>query len=165
MMYDGILLKPELNDLYLKHFNPNHDPKSGQFTSGNGVVGSSIITENDIRKELKSSKKKIASQISKEMVDDFTNWQKDPLYENEGRDYFRLNGKKVSKTEMKNHLEKEVAKVLDKFNKGEGYKDIYTDIKNEASFVIEGIKEYSDAQPLLIIYDTKNKKVKNWYYA
>ena len=36
MMYDGILLKPQLDDLYLKHFNPNHDPKSGQFTSGNG---------------------------------------------------------------------------------------------------------------------------------
>ena len=35
MMYDGILLKPQLDDLYLKHFNPNHDPKSGQFTSGN----------------------------------------------------------------------------------------------------------------------------------
>lgn len=36
MMYDGILSKPQLDDLYLKHFNPNHDPKNGQFTNGNG---------------------------------------------------------------------------------------------------------------------------------
>ncbi len=41
MMYDGILLKPELDDLYLKHFNPNHDPNNGQFASGNGIGYSS----------------------------------------------------------------------------------------------------------------------------
>ena len=39
MIYDGVINKPSLDELY--HFNKNHDPKSGQFTSGSGGV---IIT-------------------------------------------------------------------------------------------------------------------------
>ncbi len=70
MMYDGILLKPQLNDLYLKHFNPNHDPKNGQFTSGNGgqihssdsnknknsrIEDQDLLTEENIYKDKKRS--------------------------------------------------------------------------------------------------------------
>lgn len=38
MMYDGVINKPPLDELY--HFNKNHDPNNGQFTSGSG--GSSV---------------------------------------------------------------------------------------------------------------------------
>ena len=34
MIYDGVINKPSLDELY--HFNKNHDPNNGQFTSGSG---------------------------------------------------------------------------------------------------------------------------------
>ena len=39
MMYDGVRNKPPLDELY--HFNKNHDPNNGQFTSGSGISLSS----------------------------------------------------------------------------------------------------------------------------
>ena len=36
MIYDGIISKPSLDDLFLMHFNKNHDKSNGQFTSGPG---------------------------------------------------------------------------------------------------------------------------------
>lgn len=34
MFYDGVILKPPIEELY--HYNHNHDPKTGKFTSNNG---------------------------------------------------------------------------------------------------------------------------------
>lgn len=56
MMYDGILLKPQLDDLYLKHFNPNHDPKSGQFTTGSGGAFSAKKYKKKYDKILRTAK-------------------------------------------------------------------------------------------------------------
>lgn len=35
MIYDGVILKPPLDELY--HYNHNHDPKTGKFTSNHGI--------------------------------------------------------------------------------------------------------------------------------
>ena len=35
MIYDGIITKPPMESIIV-HFNPNHDPSNGQFTTGNG---------------------------------------------------------------------------------------------------------------------------------
>ena len=39
MIYDGVITKPPLETLM--HFNPNHDPKNGKFTTGSGGIGGS----------------------------------------------------------------------------------------------------------------------------
>lgn len=68
MFYDYVITKPSLDEA-LKHFNKNHDPKNGQFTSGHGINISSK-PKNNISKEdqdeinrRKSRNKKIAAGI------------------------------------------------------------------------------------------------------
>ena len=41
-LYEYEFLKPDLND-YIAHFNPNHDPANGQFTTGPGGFSLSSI--------------------------------------------------------------------------------------------------------------------------
>ena len=46
MIYDYVISKPPLDDLFLMHFNKNHDKSNGQFTSGPGGSVSKSTTNN-----------------------------------------------------------------------------------------------------------------------
>lgn len=48
--YDGVINKPSLNDISIKHFNTYHDPKSGQFTTKSGIKGSNNIKSKKVKK-------------------------------------------------------------------------------------------------------------------
>ncbi len=57
MFYDGVIIKPPLDELY--HYNHNHDPKTGKFTSGNGFGNLS----NNIYKEANKRVEKISDDV------------------------------------------------------------------------------------------------------
>ena len=65
MMYDGVINKPPLDELY--HFNKNHDPNNGQFTSGNGIGYSSSNIQGKKENYKISDIKKGYGSISGEM--------------------------------------------------------------------------------------------------
>lgn len=55
MMYDGVINKPPLDELY--HFNKNHDPNNGQFTSGSGGVVSNFKKSRKSKNRIKQMQK------------------------------------------------------------------------------------------------------------
>lgn len=59
MFYDRVIIKPPLDELY--HYNPNHDPKSGRFTT---FVSGSSQTQ---FKDSPYYKKRLPRQITKEL--------------------------------------------------------------------------------------------------
>ena len=65
MIYDGVINKPSIN--YLIHFNPNHDPKSGRFTSTTFVSGSSKTQFKDSPYYKRSLPGKIKRELRSEM--------------------------------------------------------------------------------------------------
>lgn len=73
MIYDGVINKPPLETLM--HFNPNHDPQTGQFTNGPGGGSGSI-----------SSKKK------KNLTDEYPGFKSSDVYSEDygGNDWIKL---------------------------------------------------------------------------
>lgn len=57
MFYDGVITKPPLDELY--HYNHNHDPKTGKFTSGNSFGNLS----NNVYKEANKRVEKISDDV------------------------------------------------------------------------------------------------------
>lgn len=268
MIYDGVITKPPIEEV-ISHFNPNHDPKNGKFTTGSGGgfkkaiqgirrksrrykkdledykidvwrrtdnrVGQANSTkwanesrdkeeklaqkeyadwyrqdadrnqkrinafnnkygehrledvfskkelkemraqekyandilhpEENIRRTILKDRKAISRQIARDMVRDFQKWEKD---DPSSKSNFYINGKKVSKQQMQQHLEREINKKLDTINRGynTGEWNVNINPKGEAHFTIDGLKEYSDSQPLYFNYDIQKKKInKNWGYV
>ena len=67
-MYDGIINKPPIEEA-LYHFNPNHDPKNGQFTSSKTVFisGSSKTQFKDSPYYKRTLPNKITKELKSEM--------------------------------------------------------------------------------------------------
>lgn len=113
---------------------------------------------------IKKNNPQISKQVSNEMIKDFQRWgqeDNDPSY------FFKIDGKKVTKEEMQKHLEKQLSEKIKDVGHGGYDMEVYdySSNKNIIGFQIDGLKEYSDYQPLYIEYDIKKKKVDNWGYV
>ena len=98
MMYDGVINKPPLDELY--HFNKNHDPNNGQFTSGVGVDNSAkTLKKNEyVTDSLGYFKSKIKGDSGKE-IQVSGHWNKD-FKENDADELlqsFSKNKKEITK--------------------------------------------------------------------
>ena len=68
MIYDGIINKPHIEEL-LCHFNQNHDPRNGQFTTGSG--GNQTFSDSKPKKSIKTYMKN-SIKATKQIYDDYT---------------------------------------------------------------------------------------------
>lgn len=116
-------------------------------------------------KTIRKNEQKISKQVAYEMVKDFDRWGRE---DNDPDYFFKIGGKRVTKEQMQNHLEKQISQRIKKFgNKPLFDMEIY-DFESDPNiigFQIDGLKEYSDSQPLYIEYDKKKKRVDNWGYV
>lgn len=163
---------PDFYNDYIKHYNPNHDPRNGQFTSGPG--GSPPVSKiNQTEKyfknaseisQVKSNKKNIAKELASEMIEDWKLWGD----EDGGSidDYLVINGKKVSESRMRNYLtNKLIKRINEDVGDGSDFHEIVKWNDGELTFYIDGIPEYSDSQPLYVDYNPKTKKITMWGYV
>lgn len=111
MMYDGVINKPPLDELY--HFNKNHDPNNGQFTSGSGGGYSNAInlrTNKQLRKfqNEDGSLTKNGKRVFKKLIDLDTQHKKLEAEHKKANDqaqkYFNKHGKKLYKNDKDNKL-------------------------------------------------------------
>ena len=73
-IYDGIITKPDIEEVFIKHYNHNHSPKDGKFVSGSGgggVVKSSKRIDrkwNKAYKKHSALKEKAEDELAKDIV-------------------------------------------------------------------------------------------------
>lgn len=138
--------------------NHNNNPNSKKFKNEQIKTLKRLKNEDQIA-DVYRNKEKIASEMAKDMMSDFSRWAKN---ENKSVDtFYTIKGKKVSKESMERHLEKELKKKIDSFNSDSIFK--FSD--GTFTFNIDGLENYQEAQPLYVNYDPKTKKIKDWGYV
>lgn len=115
------------------------------------LLGDRLTDAKKCLDSVKSNSSAISKDISNALISDIKRWNKeDPT------DRIPISNK-IQKTihdKVKRNLE----------NSDPNHVFISRD-GNSFDFVLDGIEEYSDGQPLLIEYDRKSNKVKNIWYA
>lgn len=145
---------PDFYNDYIQHYNHNHDPRNGQFTTG---PGGGVITSEKQRKKIAKKYKKYATKSQKYMYKKAdSNYVK--AY-NEQTKFFNEEIAKINKKyENGNNggydseaYEKEGNDLIDKFDERvNDYTNYYT-IKD-----LQNYKYYQEAQKLIDMYGSQN---------
>ena len=107
-LYEYNQYKSELEDECIRHFNPNHDPSNGQFTTGPGGIARSIIskfkTGSVNRKRRKALKKARIARAQKAKIKTFDKQMKEDIIKKKDIKSMFANVDKFSNQEINDML-------------------------------------------------------------
>lgn len=111
-----------------------------------GQINSNKSSQEAIKDSVVQNKQSIAKDMAKEMANDFKRWGRVP--------------KNGTTFQLEKDFQKEIMKNLEKYD----YKTNFEFRDGTVTFVLDAVKGYED-QPLDVVYDMKNHKVKSFNWA